>query len=144
MLISAVQQSDSVLYITYIFILFSILVYHRVLKIVLCAIQWDHVDYPSYIYYRMDNPIVSRIYTSVNPHLPSFILLIKFLNIRNLLVQILYLIPSVLQMKKFQQFRMLFINQLILLEDFFIGIIYKCRSLSIRYKIALNILFLLL
>ena len=86
MLISAVQQSDSVLYITYIFILFSILVYHRVLKIVLCAIQWDLVDYPSYIYYRMDNPIVSRIYTSVNPHLPSFILLIKFLNIRNLLV----------------------------------------------------------
>ena len=62
MLISVVQQSDSVLYIyiytyththiyIYIYILFhilSIMVYHRVLNIVPCAIQEDLV-YPFYI-----------------------------------------------------------------------------------------------
>ena len=49
MLVSAVQQCDSVLYINcdsviYIyFIFFSIMVYYRILVIVTCAIQWDLV-----------------------------------------------------------------------------------------------------
>ena len=42
-LISAVQQSDSVIYILYIyaffFIFFSIMTYHRILNIVPCAMQ---------------------------------------------------------------------------------------------------------
>ena len=39
-LISAVQQSDSVIHIyTFFFIFFSITVYHRMLNIVPCAIQ---------------------------------------------------------------------------------------------------------
>ena len=37
-LTSAVQQSDSVIY-TFFFIFFSIMVYHSILNIVLCAIQ---------------------------------------------------------------------------------------------------------
>ena len=55
MLISTVQQNDSVIYILYIYIytffvtFFSILVYHRILNIVPCAIQKDLVVYPSYI-----------------------------------------------------------------------------------------------
>ena len=49
-LISAVQQSDSVIHIhTFVFILFSIMVYHRILNIVPCAILWYLVVYPSYI-----------------------------------------------------------------------------------------------
>ena len=56
MLISAVQQCDSVLYINCViqlyiyncdlviyFIFFSIMVYYRILVIVTCAIQWDLV-----------------------------------------------------------------------------------------------------
>ena len=38
-LISAVQQIDSVIYIYIYFIFFSIMVYHRILNIVPCAIQ---------------------------------------------------------------------------------------------------------
>ena len=39
-LISAVQQSDSVIHIyTFFFVFFSIVVYHRILNIVPCAIQ---------------------------------------------------------------------------------------------------------
>ena len=34
---------------TFIFYIFSIMVYHRILTIVLCAMQWDLVVYPSYI-----------------------------------------------------------------------------------------------
>ena len=46
MLISAVQQSDSVLRIyTSFFILFSIMIYHRIVNIVPCAMQQDLV-YP--------------------------------------------------------------------------------------------------
>ena len=49
MLISAIEQSDSVIHILhYFYILFSIMVYHRILKIVACAIQWDLVVYPIY------------------------------------------------------------------------------------------------
>ena len=50
-LISGVQQSDSVIHI-HIFILFQILShidYHRILNIVPCAIQQDLVVYPFYI-----------------------------------------------------------------------------------------------
>ena len=51
MLISAVQQSDSVICIyTFYFTFFSIMVYHRILNIVLYAIQYDLVVYPFYIY----------------------------------------------------------------------------------------------
>ena len=46
-LISAVQQRDSIIYIFF-FIFFSIMVYHRILSIGPCAIQYDLV-YPSYI-----------------------------------------------------------------------------------------------
>ena len=58
LLIAAVQQSDSVIYIciyyihTYMYILFifiSIMVYHKILNIVLCAMQQDLVFYPFYI-----------------------------------------------------------------------------------------------
>ena len=43
-LVSAVQQSDSLIHIyIYIFIYFSIMVYQRILNIVPCAIQWDLV-----------------------------------------------------------------------------------------------------
>ena len=56
MLISTVQQNDSVIYIyvcvcvyIYIYTFFSILAYHRILNIVPCAIQKDLVVYPSYI-----------------------------------------------------------------------------------------------
>ena len=50
MLISAVQQSDSVIHIyTLFFIFFSIIVYYRILNIVPCAIQQDLVVYPFYI-----------------------------------------------------------------------------------------------
>ena len=46
MLISAVQQSDSVILIlACFFIFFSILVYHRILNMVSCAFQWDLVVY---------------------------------------------------------------------------------------------------
>ena len=40
-LITAVQQSDSVIrmYTFFLYIFFSIMVYHRILNIVLCAIQ---------------------------------------------------------------------------------------------------------
>ena len=46
--ISAVQQSDSVIYIhtLIIFIFFSIKVYHRTLNRVPCATQEDFVGYP--------------------------------------------------------------------------------------------------
>ena len=40
-LISAVQQTDSVIHIyTFFFVFFSIIVYHRILNIVICDIQW--------------------------------------------------------------------------------------------------------
>ena len=42
MLISAVQQSDSVIHIFF-FIFFSIMVYHRILSIIPCAVQKDLV-----------------------------------------------------------------------------------------------------
>ena len=48
MLISTVQQSDSVIHIytyTFFFIFFSIVVYHRIVNIVPCAVQWDLVVY---------------------------------------------------------------------------------------------------
>ena len=46
-LISAVQQSDSVIHIyTFFFIFFVIMVYPRVLNIVPCAIESDIVVYP--------------------------------------------------------------------------------------------------
>ena len=46
-LIFAVQQSDSVIHMyTFFFIFFSIMVYHRILNIFPCAIQWDLVVYP--------------------------------------------------------------------------------------------------
>ena len=55
-LISTVEQRDSVIYIyiyvythTFFFIFFSIMVYHRVLNIVPCAIQEDLVAHPFYI-----------------------------------------------------------------------------------------------
>ena len=49
-LISAVQQSDSVIHMyTFFFILFSIMVYHRILNRVPCAIQSDLVVYSFYI-----------------------------------------------------------------------------------------------
>ena len=44
-LISAVQQSDSVIHIFF-FISFSIMVYHRILNIVSCAIHQDLAVYP--------------------------------------------------------------------------------------------------
>ena len=48
-LISAVQQSDSVTHIyIFLFVFFSIMVYHRILSTVPCAIQQDLVVYPSY------------------------------------------------------------------------------------------------
>ena len=50
MLISGVQQSDSVISI-YIFIFFSIRVYDKILNIVACAIQSDLVIYPFYKQY---------------------------------------------------------------------------------------------
>ena len=56
-LISAVQQSDSVIHMyTFFFILFSIMVYHRILNIVPCAVQQDLVVYPSYIQFASANP----------------------------------------------------------------------------------------
>ena len=48
MLISAVQQSDSVTHI-YTFKIFSIVVYHRILNIVLCAVQSNLVVYPFFV-----------------------------------------------------------------------------------------------
>ena len=51
MLITVVQQSESAINIyTFFFIyIFSITVYHRILNIVLCAIQEDLVVYPLYM-----------------------------------------------------------------------------------------------
>ena len=50
-LISAVQQSDSVIHrYTFFFIFFSIMVYPRILNIAPCAIQEDLVVYPISIY----------------------------------------------------------------------------------------------
>ena len=50
-LISTVQQSDSVIPIhIFLFIFFFIMVYHRMPNIVPCAIQWDPVVYPFCIY----------------------------------------------------------------------------------------------
>ena len=45
MLISVVQQSDSVIHI---YIFFSIIIYHRILSIVPCATWEDLTVYPSY------------------------------------------------------------------------------------------------
>ena len=48
MLISAIQKSGSIIHIyTFFFIFFSIMVYHRILNIVPCAIQQDLVGYPT-------------------------------------------------------------------------------------------------
>ena len=42
------QQSDSVIHMyTFFFLLFSIVVYHRILSVSPCAIWWDLVVYPS-------------------------------------------------------------------------------------------------
>ena len=50
MLISPVQQSVSVIHIyTFLFIFFSVTVYHRILNIVPCALQQDLVVYPSHV-----------------------------------------------------------------------------------------------
>ena len=50
-LISAVEQNDSVIHMcTFFFIFFSTMAYPRILNIVPCAIQWDLVVYLSYIY----------------------------------------------------------------------------------------------
>ena len=51
-LISAVEQSDSVshMYIYILFHIFCIMIYHRILNIVPCAIQKDLVVYPLCIY----------------------------------------------------------------------------------------------
>ena len=48
-LISAVQQSDLVIYMYIFFIFIFVMVYHRILNIVLCGLQWDLVFYPFYI-----------------------------------------------------------------------------------------------
>ena len=66
MLISAVQQSDSVIHICIhiiFFIFFSIMVYHRILNIVPGVIQ-DFVVYPFY----------TCQFASANPKLPIFLL----------------------------------------------------------------------
>ena len=49
-LITVIQQSDSGIHTySFFFIFFSIMVHHRILNIVPCAIQWDLVVYPHYI-----------------------------------------------------------------------------------------------
>ena len=58
-LISTVQQSDSVIY-TFSFIIFSTMAYHRILNIVLCDIQQDLSVYPFY----------TCQFASTNPKLP--------------------------------------------------------------------------
>ena len=59
-LISTAQISDLIIHIsiyytythiyTFFFIVFSMMVGHRIMAIVLCALQWDLVVYPSYAY----------------------------------------------------------------------------------------------
>ena len=49
-LISAVQQSASVIHIYILFIFFSIMVYHQLLNIAPCATQQNLVIHPFYIY----------------------------------------------------------------------------------------------
>ena len=57
---SVVLISDSFIHIsTFLFMLFSIRVHHRVLNIVPCAVQYDLVIYPSYIYFAITNPKLS-------------------------------------------------------------------------------------
>ena len=52
MLISDVQQSDSVIHIhEFLLISFSIMIFHRILNMVPCAIQWDLVVYHFYVHY---------------------------------------------------------------------------------------------
>ena len=48
LLVSGVQQSDSIIYIYFLF--FSIIVYFKISNIVLCAIHWILVAYLFYIY----------------------------------------------------------------------------------------------
>ena len=50
MLVSAVQQNDSVIHMCALFfVFFSIMVYHKILNIVPCVIQPDLVVYPFHI-----------------------------------------------------------------------------------------------
>ena len=59
-LVSGVQKGDSVIHLyTFFFIFFSIMVYHRILNIVSCAI-WKDLVYPFYVYQ----------FASANPKLP--------------------------------------------------------------------------
>ena len=68
MLISAVQKSDLVIHIHiyYFSIFFSIVVYHRILNIVPCAVQWELIIrssrllrscYVLYACYSFNNPL---------------------------------------------------------------------------------------
>ena len=60
-LVSTAEWSDSVIQIhTFFFVFFSILVYHRILNLVACAIQEDLVVYPPH----------ARQFASANPQLP--------------------------------------------------------------------------
>ena len=59
-LITAVQQSDSVIHVYILFHIFSIMVYHKILNTVACAIQQGLVIYPFYIYQS----------ASANPQIP--------------------------------------------------------------------------
>ena len=66
-LISAVQQSDLYIYIyTHIlFIFFSSMVYHRILNIVPCAVQWELVVYSGHTFIFYFNLIrVQLIYNA--------------------------------------------------------------------------------
>ena len=47
-LVSAVQRSDSSSHIVS-FIVFSVMIYHRILNIAPCAIEYDFVVYPFYV-----------------------------------------------------------------------------------------------
>ena len=49
-LVSGVQQNDSLTHTSSLFIFFSIMVYYRILKIVPSVIQQDLVAYPLYVY----------------------------------------------------------------------------------------------
>ena len=68
-LITAIQQSDSVIHIYTVFfkIFFSIMVYHRILNIVPCAIQQDLVVYPFYIYKLTSADSNLPLHSSPNP-----------------------------------------------------------------------------
>ena len=53
------------------FVFFSIMVYHRILNIVLCAVQWDLLVYPFYIYKNL------HLLTPTSYPIPSSSLLLE-------------------------------------------------------------------